>query len=135
MLVGGVKQRGCLLILKHLEGDLVASEAPRVRESSEAAAAAARPSSPQGRPGIAATDETTGLVRGVQMGQCDDDETFYSKINTARRSLSAGDPRSPSTPTPVPSSGAAPSEGDSALEASPHWLFLSPSMLFQLLFF
>lgn len=119
VVVGGVKQRGCLLILKHLEGDLVASEARRVRESSEAAAAAAaatRPSSPQGRPGIAAAEETTGLVRGVQMGQCDDDETFYSKINTARRRLSAGDPRSASTPKPVPSSEAAPSEGDSALE-------------------
>lgn len=97
MVVGGVKQRGCLLILKHLEGDLVASEARRVRESSEAAAAV-RPSSPQERPGIAAMEETTGLVRGVQMGQCDDDETFYSKINTARRSLSAGDPHFPSTP-------------------------------------
>lgn len=104
--MGGVKQRECLLILKHLEGDLVASEARRVRESSEAAARRRRrPSSPQGRPGIAATEETTGLVRGVQMEQCDDDETFYSKINTARRRLSAGDPRSASTPKPVPSSG------------------------------
>lgn len=44
VLVGGVKQRGCLLILKHLEGDLVASEARRVRESSEAATA--RPPAP-----------------------------------------------------------------------------------------
>lgn len=55
-------------------------------------------------------------MRGVQMGQCDNDETFYSKINTARHRLSAGDPRSASTPKPVPNSGAAPSEGDLALE-------------------
>lgn len=132
-MVGGEKQRGCLLILKHLEGDLVALEAQRVRESSEAAAAC--PSSPQGRPGIAATEKTTGLLRSVQMGQCDDDETFYSKINTARRRLSAGYPRSALTPKPVPSCGAAPFEGDSALEHervhTPEVFFFSFSGSFQ----
>lgn len=69
---GGGETEGCLLILKHLEGDVVALEARIVRQSSEA--------TPQGWPRIVATEKTTGLACRVQMGQCDDHETFYSKL-------------------------------------------------------
>lgn len=69
----GGETEGCLLVQKRLEGDVVASEARIVRQSSEDA--------PKGGPEYwVHREKTTGLSCSMQMGQCDDDEKFYSKL-------------------------------------------------------
>lgn len=77
----GFGTEGCLLMLQHLEGDVVALEACVVRQSSEAAPPPPSPLLPSSTPPRAESllqREDGGI--SAQLGQCDDDETFYSKL-------------------------------------------------------